>query len=254
MKVTEKQGKMLWAKAVKGQGMTKEQLAAFLGARYGVSKTEELEGGKENVDGYIHAIENWKSGQPISDQTPAQAPAPATPEKKFEPYTRKSDPQDRTSIERQKALAEAVNWASGQNKDPLEVIEVAKKFLDFIGSGSVPFSVPVEELLPIDDAPVPADKPATGGVVIIEETPKIREKDGRFFFRNNADGIYYSTFSGSLAEDLKRLEGQKIEMTFTEGEGLTSRRIVSFCIIRESSPETEVFSDKNAVGDDQIPF
>ena len=128
-----------------------------------------------------------------------------------------------------------------------------------------PVSKPAEKPAPAPDKPVPekenpnmqadtSDIVGQPGTVIVEEIPKVEEKKGRFYFRNKADGIYYSTFDKNISEDLKNLKGQKIEIAFTEGKNLSSRYITSLCIIRESSPETEVFNDKNAVGDDQLPF
>ena len=101
------------------------------------------------------------------------------------------------------------------------------------------------------------------GTIIMEEMPEVKQKDGtnkngkpytRFYFKNQADGIYYSTFDRNLSDEMKTLQGQRVEASFKEGINLTSRDVVGICIIRESSPETEVFNDKNAVGDDQLPF
>ena len=101
------------------------------------------------------------------------------------------------------------------------------------------------------------------GTMIMEEMPEVKQRDGtnkngkpytRFYFKNQADGIYYSTFDRNLSDEMKTLQGQRVEASFKEGINLTSRDVVGICIIRESSPETEVFNDKNAVGDDQLPF
>ena len=246
MKVTEKQSRMLWAKACKGQGMSKEQLAKFLQENYGVSDTGELEGGKSLVDGYIATIEAW---------TPGTQPAKATQPQRVD----EREVQTRNSIERQKALAEAVNYAAGEGKTTLEVIEVAKQFLDFITSGVTPFSeIPGDDEVPLPSEEPPSDAweepPEKDKTINLEALPEVKtksklNKNGKPYTRSYFPfkEYYYSTFDSKIADTMRALCGERVVVTYKESDRPGSRDIIDISVLRDDVP----LGDQN---EDNLPF